>query len=132
MKLFYDSLPLPLFFVITFIIPVYIFIYFYRKKKEYPNSTIFLLGIIFLCLIGISTGVMRVFIEYGLFIKYDEWFGAIPIPFIILAVPFILTAEYQKVKHDNIKRKRILLISLGLLLIFIYILMLTIFKLSQL
>ncbi|MFD2115285.1 hypothetical protein ACFSTH_07165 [Paenibacillus yanchengensis] len=126
MSIFYDNLPFPLFIGITVIVPILILLYFHKKKSEYPTT--FLVGMVFLCLTAFSAAVVRVFIEYRLYEKYLHWFGAIPIPFVLFTIPFIMVGAYQKVKHDEVQRKKILLFSLIQLLIILFIVFLAIFK----
>lgn len=126
MSIFYDNLPLPLFLGITFLVPILICMHFYKERSKYPFAA--LIGIVFLCLTAFSAGMVRIFEEFKLFQQYSHWFGAIPIPFILGAIPLILVGAYQKVKHDEVKRKTILFLAMIQLVIFLFIVFLSIFK----
>ncbi|GEM_PF-4780206 len=126
MSIFYDNLPFPLFLAITVIVPLLILLYFHKRKSEYPTT--FLIGIVFLCISAFSAGVIRVFIEFQLYESYSRWFGAIPIPFILLTIQFIMVGAYQKVKENEVKRRKILFFSFILFLIILFIVFLAIFK----
>ena len=126
MKIFYDSLPFPIFLSVTFIVPLLVFIHFLKRKDNYPFVA--LIGIAFLCLSGFSAGAVRIFSDYNLLEEYSDWYGALPIPFVLLTIPFILVGAYQKVKNDKKKRIQILFVSIGLFVIILYIALLGIFK----
>lgn len=126
MSIFYDNLPFPLFIGISVIIPIFILLYFYKRKSEYPVT--FLIGIVCLCFTAFSATVVRVFTEFQLYEDYSSWFGAIPIPFILLTIFFVLVGAYQKVKHDEIQRKKVLIISCIQFLIILFVVFLAVFK----
>jgi Na+/H+ antiporter NhaD/arsenite permease-like protein len=126
MNIFYENLPFPIFIGITFVVPVLILFYFYKKKSDYP--TVFLIGMIFLCLTAFAAGIVRVLREFQMYNKYAHLFGAIPIPFIILTIPFIMVGAYQKVKDNEGKRRKILFFSLILFFIVLFFVLLSIFK----
>lgn len=77
MSNFYENLTFPLFIGITFVVPVLILLYFYKKKSEYP--TVFIIGMVLLCLTSFAAGIVRVLREFRLYKEY-HLIGALPIP----------------------------------------------------
>ncbi len=126
MSIFYNNLPLPIFLAITFIIPVAVLVYFYKHNHEYPF--LFLVGMTFGSLSAVSTGIVRFSQEFRLFEEYSNWLGVLPIPFVILTIPLILAGAYQKVKHDEIKRKQIMFISLMQLICILTVIAIVVLK----
>jgi len=126
MSTFYDNLPLPIFLALTFLVPILILMYFYSKRDENPYT--FLIGMLFLCLTGFSAGVVRIFIEFKIFEESLHWFGAIPIPFILMTAFFVLVGAYKKSKDDEEKRRKIIYLSIIQLCIVLFIVLLGIFK----
>lgn len=125
---FYSNLPSPIYYTITFFVPIVIVIYFLKYRHKYNRPSI--IGVLFTCLTGFSAGLIRLMNEYQLFNKFSQWLGTIPIAFILIAIPFILVGGYQNSKGNTVKQKKVILIGLGLLIIILYTVLLVIFKLS--
>lgn len=110
MSIFYNSLPLPVYLFITFIIPIMLVIYILRNRKEYPLTMV--LGIVFLSLSAFSAGIIRVFSELNIVGEFVDALKSLPIPLVLLTIVFVLIGAYRKVRHDEVKRRKILIISL--------------------
>jgi hypothetical protein len=125
--IFYDSLPLPVFLVISFVIPIAVFTYFFKYRANYPFAA--LIGIAMLCLAAFSAGLVRVLREYNLF-QSSKWLGALPIPFALGTMLFIWIGAYQKNKNNSIMRRKILLLSFLQLFFIVVILIIVIINIG--
>lgn len=110
MSSFYNNLPFPLYLGLTFLVPIFIMLHFFKNKSRYPSAS--LIGMIFLSFTGFSAGSVRIFEKYQLFDEYSNWFGAIPAPFILLTMLFLCIGLFQKGKHDPVIRKKAMIISI--------------------
>lgn len=127
MYILYDNLPLPVFLVVSFLIPIAVLIYFIRHKVNYPFTA--LIGIAMLCLSSLSAGLVRVLRDYNLFLS-SKWLGALPIPFVFGTMVFIWIGAYQKNKENEMMRKKVLLFSFLQLLFVLVILTIVLMKLG--
>ncbi|WP_141136884.1 hypothetical protein [Paenibacillus herberti] len=125
MNTFYESMPLPIYLLLTIGGSFAIGIYFLRRTYEYPTTLIF--GTTFLALSSLIAGIVRILKEFNIDGKYSIYLGLAPMPFVLGSILFICIGSYQKVKHDESKRRVVLFVSIGLALIVLYVTLLTIF-----
>lgn len=119
MSTLYDNLPLPVFLAISFLIPISLIIYFWINRNLYPNAM--LIGILFVCLTGLSSGFIRLF-------KYLYWTQVVPASFALIAGQFIFIGAYQKAKGNEEKRKHVLFLMICFWLIILVVVLIIVLK----
>ncbi|MFD2115636.1 hypothetical protein [Paenibacillus yanchengensis] len=107
MNTFYNSLSDPIYYTITLILPLICIIYIYKIRKRFLKLT--LLGFLFGTISAIIAGLVRVISRLELFSYYSDWFGALPLPFLLLTFIFFIIGGFQSTKQNQEKRSRVIL-----------------------
>ncbi|OXM13175.1 hypothetical protein [Paenibacillus herberti] len=114
--LFYENLSLPIYLIVSIGSGLLLIAYFICRRSKY--SVLFVIGMIFISLTSILSGIMRLINEYTLFNRQLEYVQKLP--FIgFIGIPLLIIGAYQQSSRDPEKRK--LIIRLGVLFISIMI-----------
>lgn len=115
MSLIYNNLPLPLYLLLTIVLPTLSCVVFFKMKKQ-RKSLFFSAGFVCICLIGYLSAYIRI-------AEHFDWQSDILIYLphvliLILGIMFILIAigAYQ-LSENNKEMKKIVLITSSVLLV---------------
>lgn len=115
----FSWLPWPMFVVFFCCLGLYTMYYSIKIAVKYPvilRAGFFLWGVI-----GVFAGVEKLAENLGVLLPWLAMIDNIVIYSTMVAVPLTIVGYYQAVKHDNIKRQKMLFLIIGYLVFLIMI-----------
>lgn len=125
----YESLPLPMYLVISLGVSSALLVYLLRNTHNYPKT--FLFGMILLIYTSFSAGLIRLTLAFEIVSPpIIEILRVLPLPG-LLGFPFICVGSYIKVKDEPLKKRIVVITSLCMLLMALLVMLVVIMKILE-